>query len=60
MARDTWEKEEDYRAVKRALEVFKDEERLTDVQEIIKQKKASKDSMDAIADGDLKRALGTE
>lgn len=56
--RDEWEIKEDYRAVKRALEIFKDKGRLKDVQDHIKSKKQAQDSMDAIADGDLKTALG--
>jgi len=56
--RDEYEIREDYRAVKKAIEVFKDKNRLADVQEMIKEKKNSKVSMDAIADGDIKSALG--
>jgi len=56
--RDEYEIREDYRAVKKAIEVFKDKNRLADVQEMIKEKKNSNVSMDAIADGDIKSALG--
>ena len=56
--RDEWEIREDYHAVKRALEIFKDKERLSDVQKMIKEKAAAKESLDAVADGDLKTALG--
>jgi hypothetical protein len=58
MARDKWEIEEDFRAVKRAIEVFKDKDRLADVQEHIKNQKENKQAMDAVADGNIKEALG--
>jgi hypothetical protein len=58
MARDKWEIEEDFRAVKRAIEVFKDKDRLADVQEHIKNQKQNKQAMDAVADGNIKEALG--
>lgn len=56
--RDEWEIKDDLRAVKRALKVFKDKERLADVQELIKAEKDTENSLDAVADGDLKTALG--
>ncbi len=58
MARDKWELDEDYRSVKRAIEVFKDPERLAELQDHIKEKKQHKEAMDQVADGNLKEALG--
>lgn len=56
--RDEWEIREDYNSVKRAIEVFKDKERLADVQKMIKDKKNSREALNAVGDGDLKLALG--
>ena len=56
--RDEYEIKDDLRAVKRALKVFKDKGRLADVQALIKAEKSTEGSLDAIADGDLKTALG--
>jgi hypothetical protein len=58
--RDEWEVREDVRSVERAMEVFKDKERLTDVQEMIKADKAKQKNLDSIADGNFKEALGLE
>ncbi|MDQ7044723.1 MAG: hypothetical protein Q9M40_07080 [Sulfurimonas sp.] len=58
--RNEWEIKDDLRAVKHAMMVFKDKERLEEVQELIKQKKDDQVSLDAIADGDMKKALGLE
>ncbi|MBE0498575.1 MAG: hypothetical protein IBX43_04960 [Campylobacterales bacterium] len=56
--RDEWEIKEDLRAVKRAMHIFRDKERLKDVQEMIKSEKSARESMDAVAEGDLQKALG--
>ena len=56
--RDEWEIKDDLRAVKRALAVFKDKDRLKDVQDLIKSKKEVEGVLDAVADGNLKEALG--
>ncbi len=56
--RDEWEIKDDLRAVKRALAVFKDKDRLKDVQDLIKEKKEVEIELDAIAEGNLKEALG--
>lgn len=56
--RDEYEIREDYRCVKRAMEVFKNPERLKDVQTLIKEKSESRKALDAIGDGDMKSALG--
>jgi len=56
--RSQWEIDEDYRAVKRALLVFNDKERLKDVQDEIKKRADSKKSLESIAEGDFKEALG--
>jgi hypothetical protein len=56
--REEWEIKEDLRAVKRAMKIFKDKERLEEVQEMIKANKVSEVAMDALAEGDLQTALG--
>lgn len=56
--REEWEIKDDLRAVKRALAIFKDPERLKDVQEMIQAQKATEKSLDAIVEGDLAKALG--
>jgi len=56
--RDEYEIKEDLRSVKRALKIFKDKDRLKDVQDLIKANKGIEDTLDAIADGDLQKALG--
>jgi ATP-dependent Lon protease len=56
--RDEYEIKEDVRAIKRALCIFKDPERLKDAQEAIKNKMKIEDSLQAVADGDLQKALG--
>lgn len=56
--RSEWEIKEDVRTVKKALIIFKDKERLEDVQEHIKANKGVEESMDAVADGNLQKALG--
>jgi hypothetical protein len=56
--RDEWEVKDDLRAVKRALKVFKDPQRFADVQKMIKDEKVNTISLEAVAHGDLKMALG--
>lgn len=56
--RDEWEIKEDLRAVKRSMAVFKDPERLKDVQDMIEENQKTENGLKAIADGDLKTALG--
>lgn len=56
--RSEWEVREDCDAVKRALSIFKDPERLEEVKEMLKQKRSDEKSVDALLDGDLKVALG--
>lgn len=56
--RDEWKIKDDLRAVKRALAIFKDKERLADVVKMIKEKKEAEVSLDALVDGDVKLALG--
>lgn len=58
--RDEWEIREDLRSVERAIEVFKDKPRLTDIQEMIKKDKEKQVNLDAIAQGEFKQALGLE
>lgn len=58
--RDEYEIKEDYRAVKRAMKIFADKERLKDVQEMIKANKAADKALAAVADGDLSTALGMQ
>jgi len=56
--RDEWEIKDDLRAVKRTIKIFKDKDRLKDVQDLIKADKVSEASLDAVADGDIAKALG--
>lgn len=56
--RDHWEIEEDLRAVKRTLAIFKDKERLADMTKLAKEKKSEEESLEFLADGDIKGALG--
>lgn len=56
--RDEYEIKEDLRAVKRAMTIFKDKERLKDVQDLIKKDKVTQTSLDFVANGDLQKALG--
>lgn len=58
LKRDEWEIKDDLRAVKRALKIFKDKDRLKDVQDLIKADQKTEDSLSAIAEGDLQSALG--
>lgn len=59
-SRDEWEIKDDLRAVKRTMAIFKDKERLKDVQDLIKKKKEDEVALDAVADGDMKKALGLD
>lgn len=56
--REEWEIREDYQAIRRAIEVMRDPERLKDVQDHIKSKKDVEKVVDAAADGNLQEALG--
>ena len=56
--RDSWEIKEDLRAMKRTLKIFADKPRLKDVQDLIRENKVSEKQLDAIADGDMQKALG--
>lgn len=56
--REEWEIREDMNAIRRAIEVMRDQERLKEVQELIKAKKNVEDVVEAAASGDLKKALG--
>lgn len=58
--RDEWEVREDMRSVERAMEVFKDSERLDEVKELIKSEKQKQKNLDSIVDGNIKEALGLE
>lgn len=56
--RDEWEIKEDVRALKRAISILKDPERLKEVQDYIKNERSEDKSMDLIVDGKLSEALG--
>ena len=56
--RDSWEIEEDLRAVKRVICIFGDKERLADMQKLAKDKINDEKSLELIVDGDIKGALG--
>lgn len=56
--RDEWEIKEDLSSIKRAMSVFKDPERLKDVQDLIKENSKTEASLNAIAEGNLQEALG--
>lgn len=56
--RDEWEIKEDLNSIKRAMSVFKDPERLKDVQDLIKENSKTEASLNAIAEGNLQEALG--
>lgn len=56
--RNEYEIKEDLRCVQEALQIFKDKNRLKDVQEMIKANKNIEATLDAVADGDLQTALG--
>lgn len=56
--RGEWEIEDDCRAVKTALNIFKDSERFEEVKSMLKRKREDEKNVDALLDGDLKVALG--
>jgi guanylate kinase len=56
--RSEWEIKDDCRAVKNALQIFKDPERLEEVKEMMKKKRDDEKNIDALLEGDLKKALG--
>lgn len=56
--RDEWEIDEDFRAVKRAMEVFSDKDRLKDISKKIKFEKDEQAKLELIADGKITQALG--
>lgn len=56
--RDEWEIKEDVRAVRRAIEVFKNSERLEDVKESLKAERAIEKGVDDLLDGNIAKALG--
>ena len=58
MKRDEWEIRDDLRAIERAMEVFKDKERLGEVQDMIRKDKEKQVDLDAIESGDIAQALG--
>jgi len=56
--RSEWEIKDDVRTIKKFLMIFKDKERLEEAKEMIRANKGIETSMEAIGDGDLKKALG--
>lgn len=56
--RDEYEIKDDYRAVKRVIKIFKDPQRLKDVQDHIKANKDTEVVLDNIANGNITQALG--
>jgi len=56
--RSEWEIKDDVRTIKKFLMIVKDKDRLEEAKEMIKENKGVETSMEAIADGDLKKALG--
>ena len=56
--RDDWEIKEDIRATEKFFEIMKDPARLKEMQDMIKSKKSSVEAVDALADGDLQKAIG--
>lgn len=56
--RSEWEIKEDVRTIKRFLKIIKDKERFADAKEMIKENSKIETSMDAVAEGNLKKALG--
>lgn len=56
--RDEWEIREDVRAVRRAIEVFKNSERLEEVKESIKEERDIEKGVDDLLDGNIAKALG--
>lgn len=58
MKRDEWEIRDDLHAIERSMEVFKDKERLGEVQDMIRKDKEKQVNLDAIESGDIAQALG--
>jgi len=56
--RSEWEIKEDVRTIKRFLKIIKDKERLEEAKEMIREDSKIEKSMEAVAEGDLKKALG--
>jgi fructose-1,6-bisphosphatase/sedoheptulose 1,7-bisphosphatase-like protein len=56
--RSEWEIKEDVRTIKKFLMIIKDKERFKEAKEMIKENRGVEVSMEAMADGDLKKALG--
>lgn len=56
--RDDWEIREDRDAIKRTIAIFKDRDRLKEVQEYIKSENTVDDMVQAGVDGDMQKALG--
>ena len=56
--RSEWEIKEDVRTIKRFLKIIKDKERFEEAKEMIKENSKIETSMDAVAEGNLKKALG--
>jgi len=56
--RSEWEIEDDVRTIKEFLTIIKDKERFAEAKTMIKENRGVEVSMEAVADGDLKKALG--
>ena len=56
--RNEYEIKDDVRTIKKFLMIVKDKERLEEAKEMIKANRGIEVGMEAIADGDLKKALG--
>jgi hypothetical protein len=56
--RSEWEIEDDCRAVKTALQIFKDPKRFEEVKAMMKKKRDDEKNIDYLLDGNLKKALG--
>jgi len=56
--RSEWEIKEDVRTIKRFLKIIKDKERFEEAKEMIKENSKIETSMEDVAEGNLKKALG--
>jgi len=56
--RSEWEIKDDVRAIKRFLLIVKDKERFEEAKEMIKANSKIETSMEDVAEGNLKKALG--
>lgn len=56
--RSEWEIKDDVRTIKEFLTIIKDKERFAEAKTMIKENRGVEVSMEAVADGDLKKALG--